>query len=90
MRMPADAESGIAAYTVEIATSPDKVSIAKESLSGTTQTATLTIPVSTLKLHHVFYATIVAENWAGGTNSASSDGFMITDATSPHSCVAIL
>ena len=88
--MNADAESGIAGYTVGIATAPGKVDIVKKSLPRAAQTATLTIPMNALKLHHVFFATIVAENWAGATKSASSDGFMITNATNSRSCVAIV
>ena len=89
-RVHADAESGIAGYTVGIGTAVGKMDIVEQSLPRTTQTAVLTVPAKSLKLDNVYYATLVAENWAGSTTSGSSDGFMTTNAANSHSCVAIV
>ena len=87
--MRADPESGIAGYTVGIGTEFDKMNITQTFLPTAETTVVLNVPVTSLNMHQVYYATVVAENSVGSTTSASSDGFMTTNATNAHSCVAI-
>ena len=87
--MRADPESGIAGYTVGIGTAVGKMDIMQKSLPTTAMTVVLNVPVKSLNMHQVYYATLVAKNSAGSTTSASSDGFMTTNAANAHSCVAI-